>query len=90
MERELPARESRVAAHRREVRAGLADLRRHLLALGAWGDPGVDSAMAGSLGVVDALDRLAAAGEPLPGDAHELRVFLARLPEAVRAWRGAW
>ena len=90
VERELPARESRVAAHRREVRAGLADLRRHLLALGAWGDPGVDSAMAGSLGVVDALDRLAAAGEPLPGDAHELRVFLARLPEAVRAWRGAW
>jgi len=40
--------------------------------------------------VLATLDDLAEAGEPLPGDAAELDTFLARLPAAVSAWRGAW
>ncbi len=87
---ELPAREARVTAQRRDLRAGLADLRSRVLALAAWSDPTPDTAIADASAVLDTLDRLAAAGEPLPGDARELDTFLARLPEAVRTWRGGW
>ncbi|MEZ4473418.1 MAG: hypothetical protein R3F60_22050 [bacterium] len=52
-----------------------------------WGDPEVDAAIARASTVFDALEELATASEPLPGDPRELGAFLARLPEAVRAWR---
>ncbi len=87
---ELPAREGRVTAQRRDLRARLADLRSRVLGLAAWSDPTLKLALADAIDVIDTLDRLAAAGEPLPGDARELDAFLARLPEAVRAWRGGW
>ncbi|MCB9662805.1 MAG: arylamine N-acetyltransferase [Alphaproteobacteria bacterium] len=87
---ELPAREARVTAQRRELRARLADLRQQVLALTAWSDPDLDLAVADGLEALDTLDRLAAAGEPMPGDPGEIDAFLARLPDAVRAWRGGW
>ncbi len=87
---ELPAREERVRAQRREVRARLANLRQQITRLAAWSDPTVDRALSEGLDVLDTLDRLATASEPLPGDASELEAFLARLPDAVRAWRGGW
>lgn len=87
---ELPAREARVTAQRRELRARLTDLRQRVRGLTAWSDPDLDAALAVGLEVLDALDRLASAGEPLPGDAGELDAFLTRLPDAVRAWRGGW
>ena len=88
--RELAAREGRVTAQRRELRVRLSHLRRDILRLTAWSDPELDLAVAEGLGVLDTLDRLAAAGEPLPGDPAELEAFLAHLPEAVCAWRGGW
>jgi arylamine N-acetyltransferase len=90
VEQELPAREARVTAQRRDLCARIADLRSRVLALGAWSDPTLDTALADASDVLDTLGRLAAAGEPLPGDARELNAFLARLPEAVRTWRGGW
>lgn len=87
---ELPAREARVTAQRRDLRARLADLRQQVLGLTAWSDPDLDRAVAEGLEALDTLDRLAAAGEPLPGDPSEIDAFLARLPDAVRAWRGGW
>lgn len=87
---ELPAREARVTAQRRELRVRLSSLRGRLLALAAWGDPAVDAATAEGVRVLEALNRLAMASEPLPGDPRELGAFLDRLPVAVRAWRGAW
>ena len=65
-------------------------MQRRLLNLTEWADPAIDVALPGGLGVLATLDQLAEAGEPLPGDAAELDAFLARLPAAVRAWRGAW
>ena len=90
VEHELPAREARVTAQRRGLRARLADLRGRVLALATWSDPTLDTALAKAADVLDTLDRLAEASEPLPGDARELDAFLARLPEAVRTWRGGW
>lgn len=87
---ELPAREARVIAHRRSLRARLVDLRQKVVGLSAWSEPELDVALAGGLAALETLDLLAAAGEPLPGDAAELGDFLARLPEAVHAWRGGW
>lgn len=87
---ELPAREGRVTAQRRDLRARLAELRNRLLPLAAWSDPALDGALVQATEVLDTLDRLAAAGEPVPGHAHELEAFLARLPEAVQTWRGGW
>lgn len=87
---ELRSREARVTAQRRELRARLADLRHRVIELSAWSDCELDAALAEGLDVLDALDRLAAAGEPLPGDAGELHAFLASLPRAVRVWRGGW
>ena len=87
---ELPAREARVTAQRRELRRRLVDLRQQVLELRAWSAPNLDVSVAEGLKVLDTLDRLASAGEPLPGDPGELNAFLARLPEAVRAWRGGW
>jgi hypothetical protein len=87
---ELPKREGRVIAQRRELRLSLADLRRRLLNFTEWADPAIDAALPDGLRVLATLDRLAEAGEPLPGDAAELDAFLAGLPAAVRTWRGAW
>ena len=87
---ELPSREGRVVAQRRELRVLLADLRGRLLNLTEWVDPAIDAALPDGLRVLANLDQLAEAGEPLPGDAAELEAFLARLPAAVRTWRGAW
>ncbi len=87
---ELPAREARVTAQRRDLRARLGVLRQQVLGLSAWSDPDLDVALADGLDVLDSLDRLASAGEPLPGDPRELNAFLALLPDAVRAWRGGW
>lgn len=87
---ELPKREARVIAQRCELRARLAELRRQVLGLTAWSDLHLDPAVTEGLDVLDTLDRLAAASEPLPGDPGELDAFLARLPDAVRAWRGGW
>ncbi|MES2638573.1 MAG: arylamine N-acetyltransferase [Myxococcota bacterium] len=87
---ELRAREARVASQRRELRERIAGLRDTLLGLAAWGDAGIDEAVDHGLDALEALDRLAAAGAPIPGDADELEAFLSRLPDAVRAWRGAW
>ncbi len=87
---ELPAREQRVIAHRRALSLRLAKLRESLGALHAWADPTVDAAAAEATEVLSTLEALAAASEPRPGDAQELDAFLARLPAAVRAWRGGW
>jgi arylamine N-acetyltransferase len=86
----LLAREVRVVEHRRDLRDRLALLREAILGLAVWRDAGIDAALNLGLDVLDALDRLAAAGVPAPGDAEELDAFLDRLPEAVRAWRGGW
>ena len=87
---ELPAREARVTAQRRDLRVRLEHLRRALLGFAVWSDLEIDTALDHGLGVLEALDRLAEAGEPMVGDAAELDAFLAQLPAAVRAWRGAW
>jgi type IV secretory pathway ATPase VirB11/archaellum biosynthesis ATPase len=87
---ELPSREGRVVTQRRELRVFIADLRRRLLNLTEWADPAIDAALPDGLRVLATLDQLAEAGEPVSGDAAELDAFLARLPAAVRAWRGAW
>jgi hypothetical protein len=55
-----------------------------------WGDQAVRTAVQGGVVVLDELDDLAARGAPLTGDPDEIDDFLARLPEAVRAWRGGW
>lgn len=87
---ELPMREARVTAQRRNLRSLLADLRQQVIGLAAWSAPDLDAAIAEGLAVLNTLDRLASASEPLPGDPGELNAFLARLPSAVRAWRGGW
>jgi N-hydroxyarylamine O-acetyltransferase len=87
---ELPAREARVTAQRRQVRARLGELRDRLDGLARWCDPVVDRVLDQAQGVLGSLDDLAAAGAPLPGDPAELDAFLTRLPEAVRVWRGGW
>ena len=81
---ELPAREARVRAQRRDLRKYLAELRAQILGLTAW-SPGLEDAIAEGLQVLDLLDRIAMDGEPLPGDAGELDAFLAALPEIGRA-----
>jgi len=90
VDHELPAREARVTAQRRELRARLADLRHRLLGLSAWADPTLDAAAADGLDVLDTLDLLATVSEPLAGDPSALNAFLVRLPDSVRTWRGAW
>jgi arylamine N-acetyltransferase len=87
---ELRAREERVAAQRRLVRERLAELRGRVLELAGWCDPTLDAAIVDASGVIDTLDRLAAAGIPLEGDPGELAEFLAQLPKAVQTWRGGW
>ena len=87
---ELTAREARVTAQRHELRAHIATLRAASLALMGWGDPAVHAAVQRGLVVLDGLDDLAARGAPVAGDPDEIDAFLARLPEAVRAWRGGW
>ncbi len=87
---ELPARESRVQEQRRALRPRIAALRGALNGLAAWRDADIDLALDRGLVSLDALDGLAAAGAPIPGDADELDAFLAQLPDAARAWRGAW
>jgi hypothetical protein len=87
---ELPAREARVTAQRREVIALLADLRRQISRFRAWSDPVIDDALRAGLDVLTTLDELTQASDPLPGDPAELDELLTRLPDAVRAWRGAW
>lgn len=87
---ELPTREARVTAQRRELRSRLKHLRQQVLELSAWSDPDLDAAVAEGLEVLDTLDGLASAGEPLRGDPGQLDAFLTRLPDAVRAWRGGW
>ena len=88
--RELAARETRVKAHRSDLRVRLRVLRQRLLELGTWASPTIDAAQVEALDVLDQLDGLTRAGEPMPGNPLELEAFLARLPEAVQAWRGGW
>lgn len=87
---ELPAREARVTAQREELRAHVARLRAAILRFESWGEYAVDAAVQRGLEVLDGLGHHAARGAPLEGDAAEIEAFLARLPEAVRAWRGGW
>lgn len=87
---ELPAREARVRAQRREVLARLAELRGEISRLRAWGDPIIDNEIDNSFTALDALERLVRASQPDPGDPDELQTFLTDLPAAVAAWRGAW
>jgi hypothetical protein len=87
---ELAAREARVTAQRHDLRAHISRLRGAILGLTAWGDHRVDVAIQRGVRVLDGLDDLAARGAPVAGDPDEIDAFLARLPAAVRAWRGAW
>jgi hypothetical protein len=88
---ELTAREARVTAQRQELREHLARLRVAVLALTEWGDHCRRCGGAAmGLEVLDGLDDLAARGAPVAGDPDEIDAFLARLPDAVRAWRGGW
>lgn len=87
---ELTAREARVTAQRQELREHLARLRVAVRALTEWGDHTVDVAVQRGLEVLDGLDDLAARGAPVAGNPDEIDAFLARLPDAMRAWRGGW
>ena len=87
---ELPARERRVVAHRAVLRRGIAVLRDAILELRRWQDEEIDEAVRSAMPVLDELDRMVREGTPQAGDPAELDRFLARLPQAVRAWREAW
>jgi hypothetical protein len=87
---ELPARERRVVAQRGSLRCGIAELQEAILRLQSWDDEEVDSAVMAAMPVLAGLRQMVEAGTPQPGDADELDRFLARLPEASRAWREAW
>lgn len=87
---ELRARESRVVCQRRELRTKIGNLREEILRLVEWADSTLEPTIADALESLALLEQLATAGDPPPGNASELEAFLARLPDAVRAWRGAW
>jgi N-hydroxyarylamine O-acetyltransferase len=87
---ELARREARVTAHRRGLRARLGVLRAQVSQLAVWQDGALEGAIVEALRVLDALERLVSAAEPLPGDPLPLSAFVAGLPDAVRAWRGGW
>lgn len=87
---ELPAREARVGRHRQRLLEGLSRLTDTLGRLSEWNDRAIEDALAGARAALAALTAVVEASDPTPGDAAELERFLARLPDAVAAWRGLW
>jgi arylamine N-acetyltransferase len=86
----LAQREARVLAQRADVVTQLDTLAwTRLFYVDPFGDPSYDGVAEVVAGELERL-REAAAGGLLPGDPGELDAFLARLPDAVRAWRGGW
>lgn len=87
---ELAAREVRVGEHRAALRPKLARLTTLVADLAQWSDAAICVAIPGALDILLELDQLIVRAAPVRGDPRELEAFLARLPEAVRAWRAAW
>ncbi|MCB9537206.1 MAG: hypothetical protein H6704_13215 [Myxococcales bacterium] len=87
---ELPAREARVRRHRQRLLEALSALIHTLGRFSAWDDGAIDEALVGAREALATLTTVVETSDPTPGDAAELQGFLARLPEAVAAWRGLW
>jgi hypothetical protein len=86
----LAAREARVRHQRAMLRDRIHRLGRAVQQLAAWDDIEIEATSGGALAALATLDRLATAAVPATGDPVELEAFLARLPDAVRAWRETW
>lgn len=84
----LAEREARVAEHRRRVVERLHGVMDQVRGLATWGDHGWRDGVEQGVDALAALARIVEASVPLPGDPEELEVFVDRLPDNVRAWRG--